>query len=287
MKSAIKIISNYPQLVAKTIFGLIGVLSFFGEISAAHAQATFTTNFSTDSWDSDFDRAYQANGTSTSWNSTTQQLSTSGTGTQNTIFNTTATGGSGGSGGSGVGTLDNNTYSGGVLVSAGFEMSPTAGTSIGIWSNMNSAGSSGYLSLLNFTSSTTAELRIFSDTSNPGTNVLGTALATQNFTLSLSASTFYQVALDETVSGSNVTLDLSLLNQAGTSTLATLSYTDSGSADLSGQVGFRLSSTPIILDAIDIQAVPEPPIAVLLLMGMATILFFRAKLSNRLGWSLE
>lgn len=252
-------------------------------VSLAAAASAVTLTFGSDA---DYDNNFvelAASGDSTlstfafASPSTERSLRKTGTGTQSALYNTSATGGSGGSGGT-SGTPGNNLF-GDVSVSADFRISAFNTPSLGLWSRVNSAGTSGYLGLVNLISSTSVQLRVFDSNANPGGSGVGTALFNQTFTLTeitLNTSTFYTASLSTITSGTDVTFILELKTTGGVSIASTGIVTDTSSPVLAdGQVGFRAASSTLYIDNFSVAAIPEPSsaaaLAGLLVIGGALL----------------
>ncbi len=198
------------------------------------------------------------------------KVNTSATGV---IYNTHATGGSGGQGGTTAGTpLDKF---GDVTIQASFSAGvlETSSTSVGFFTKINDAATTGYLAVIRLTSATTADFRLF-DTAS--LSLVGTQIGTtQNFTTSgsFAINTLYIFKLAVKDVGLNVQFDASLWTAGGSQIGSTITATDTSSAVTGlGQVGLRLGSSGtsgsnVHLDDFSVTAIPEPQTCALFAAG--------------------
>jgi len=226
--------------------------------SVSAATLTFTTNAD---YDNNFYEVSNAADLGTSASGYLNKVNTSAT---STVYNTHATGGSGGLGGTTAGTpLDKF---GDVTLQASFSAGvlESSSTSVGFFTKINDAATTGYLAVVRLTSATTADFRLF-DTASLSS--VGTQIgSTQTFTTagSFATNTFYIFKLAVTDVGLNVQFDASLWTTGGSQIGSTITATDTTSAVTGlGQVGLRLGSSGtsgsnIHFDDFSVTAIPEP-----------------------------
>ncbi|HEY9250419.1 MAG TPA: PEP-CTERM sorting domain-containing protein [Rariglobus sp.] len=192
-------------------------------------------------------------------------LQKTGTGAAAAFYNTASTGGAGGSGGTAAGSPLNKF--GEFTIQADFSTGAFgAANSVGFYTKVNDARSSGYAAIIRLTSATTADFRVFDSNGTPANAGVGTQLGgsggTQTFTTtgSFAIDTFYTFKLTVTDVGATVRFDASLWNTVtGTQIGPTLTQSDASSAVTGlGQVGLRLGES-VRLDNFDVGAtIPEP-----------------------------
>lgn len=228
------------------------------------AQVAFTTDFtSAADYDDNFVKLGASGSANTVW-STNEYLSKSGSGSQSVIFDTSATGGSDGSGGT-SGSFANNNY-GTVSVGSKFRFG-NSGPSMGYWARVNDSYTSGVLGLVNLTS-TNARLRLFVS-GNPLSTSVGSSIADQTFSTSVDFAEYYTGNFDVENVGSDLILTLSLYNASGDTLIGSVSQSTTNFSALTGQVGMRLSSNPLLVDSFTV--VPEPSSASLAFVALAGI----------------
>ncbi len=226
----------------------------FVPMAASHAQVAFSTDFpNEESYTGNFVTMPSSSAT-LAWQSDGEgggYLLKTGAGTQSVIFDTSATGGSGGS-------RADNAYTN-VAVSSLYQQN-IYGLSMSTWAHVSDNYRSGYLGYFSLSSSSSALLRIYDSNSDPYANTVGTVLASETVTgLSLSTNTDYLVELIvENDGASAVDFTLTLWDFTHTTSIASVTATDTTSPVLQGQVGLRLSSQTIQYSEFSVSPIPEP-----------------------------
>lgn len=243
----------------------------------AHTAIAATLTFDTNAdYDSNFYEVANGGDLGTNASGYLNKVNASAT---SAVYNTHATGGSGGLGGTAGGT-PRDTF-GDVTLQATFRSSVLdASTSLGFFTKINEATTSGYAAIVRLTSATTADFRLF-DTA--ALSAVGTQIGTtQNFTGSFAANIYYLFKLTVTDDGANVKFDASLWTNGGSQIGSTITLSDTTSAVTGlGQVGMRLgsaASSNLHVNDFSVAAVPEPSTYVLFASGSA---LFAAALLRR------
>jgi PEP-CTERM motif len=230
-----------PQALA------VGALLSAVSLSAQTTTLNFTA--STDYTDNFIESA--SNPTLIGWNAAGYVQRDAGASTSSALYNPTSTAG-----------IDNFTN---VSLSAdiAFSTTSTGGLSTGFYTNVNSAGTSGYAAVFRMESSTSFSFRLFDSNGDPSTAGVGTQIGTtQTITGSFAANTFYNARLLVSTVGADVSFSASFYTTGGTLIGNFGALTDTSAAVVGGgQVGIRMGSIASHtgrLDNFSITAIPEP-----------------------------
>jgi len=246
---------------------LLATLGLAAAIFAPLSAATLTFGTAGDYDNNFWEPTGSAPGTLV-WNNSGYLAKTSATSASTAIYNSHATGGTAGSGGTAGGTPLDKFSNFTVKADASFNEGFGSGSaSLGFYTKVNDAATSGYLAVFRIESTSKATLRLF-EAGNPSTaSGAGTQIGTSvdlvssgsNFVL----GTFYTFSLTVQDIGGNVSFTGSVLTAGGTliGSAQTLSDTTSAVTGL-GQVGIRLgassASSLTRMDNFSITAIPEP-----------------------------